>query len=550
VRARAGASRRATHGRAPVRSPGPRWWQRGVIYQIYPRSFQDSTGDGVGDLPGIIQRLDYLRWLGVDAIWISPFYPSPMADFGYDVSDHEDVDPRFGTMADYDLLLAEAHRRKIRVILDYVANHTSDQHPWFLASRASRQNPTRDWYIWRDPAPDGGPPNNWRAVFGGSAWTLDAATGQYYLHAFLPEQPDVNWRHPGAREAMLGVLRFWLDRGVDGFRIDALRHVAKDLRLRDNPPNPRYRPGDDPYRALLPRYSTDQPMVYPLVAAMRAITAAYGDDRVLIGELYLPIRRLVTYYGRRGDGLHLPFNFHLLDTPWGAQAVRRVIRAYEAALPAEAWPNWVLGNHDRSRVATRIGAAQARVAAMLLLTLRGTPTLYYGDELGMANVPIPRDRVQDPFEMNVPGKGLGRDPERTPMPWEPGPGAGFTSGDPWLPLGADADRRNVAGLRQDRRSILTLYRRLLALRRRSVALRTGACRHVEARGGVLTYIRGSDYVVALNLTLAEQRVELPRLARGGRVLLSTHLDRSDRAVPRRLPLRSAEGVVILCCRGS
>jgi alpha-glucosidase len=524
------------------------WWQRGVVYQIYPRSFQDSNGDGVGDLPGITRRLPYLAWLGVDAVWISPFYPSPMVDFGYDVSDHTAVDPLFGSLADFDGLVAEARRLGIRVIVDFVANHTSDRHPWFRASRRSRDDPQRDWYLWRDPASDSGPPTNWLAVFGGRAWTLDPATGQYYYHAFLPEQPDLDWRHPAVRAAMLDVMRFWLDRGVAGFRIDALRHLIKDARFRDNPPNPRYGPGDDPYRALRPRYTTDHPEVHEAIAAMRSVSDRYPGS-ALIGELYVPIERLVTYYGREGRGLHLPFNLHLIQTPWTRAAIAQLIADYEAALPASAWPNWVLGNHDRSRVASRVGPRQARVAAMLLLTLRGTPTLYYGDELGMTDVPIPPDRVQDPFEKNVPGRGLGRDPERTPMPWEPGPGAGFTTGQPWLPLGADADARNVACLREDPGSILSLYRRLLALRRTTPALMGGAWDAVPSPDGVLAYRRSYErgaWLIALNLTAAPHVVASPAEASGGWVRVSTHLDRADEAVGETIALRPDEGLVIEC----
>ena len=370
------------------------WWQRGVIYQIYPRSFQDSDGDGIGDLNGIAARLDHLVALGVDAIWISPFYPSPMADFGYDVADHCDVDPIFGTLDDFDRLLDAAHARGLKLILDFVPNHTSDRHPWFIESRRSRDGPRRDWYVWRDPAPDpgpdsapgGGPPNNWLSEFGGPAWTLDRATGQYWYHAYLPEQPDLNWRNPGVRAAMLDVLRFWFRRGVDGFRVDAIHHLFKDEALRDNPPNPDYRTGMSPRRRLIRQHTTDLPEVQGAVREMRALVSSYGD-RVLIGEAWLPFDRLIAYYGESLDCFHLPFNFHLIGARWEAGALRRVIAEYEALLPAGAWPNWVLGNHDRSRLASRVGAAQARVAAVLLCTLRGTPTLYYGDELGMADVP-------------------------------------------------------------------------------------------------------------------------------------------------------------------
>jgi alpha-glucosidase len=518
------------------------WWQRGVIYQVYPRSFQDSNGDGVGDLPGILARLDHLVALGVDAVWISPIYPSPMADFGYDVAGYCDVDPVFGTLDDFDRLVAAAHARGLRVILDYVPNHSSDRHPWFIESRASRASPKRDWYVWRDPAPDGGPPNNWLGEFGGPAWTLDAATGQYWYHAYLPQQPDLNWRNPAVREAMLDVLRFWFDRGVDGFRVDAIHHLVEDAGFRDNPPNPDWRPGMSPARRVLRVRTMDQPEVHDAIAAMRRVADAYPGDRVLIGEAYLPIDRLMAYYGRDLSGFHLPFNFHLLSTPWEAGAIADLIRRYEAALPPGGWPNWVLGNHDRSRLASRVGPAQARVAAMLLLTLRGTPTIYQGEELGMEDVPIPPDRVQDPWERRVPGLGLGRDPVRTPMQWDSGPVAGFTTAaEPWLPLAADHRAVNVAAQVADPGSTLALYRALLALRRAEPALSVGALDAVAGEGDVLTYGRrhaptGRRLRVALNLG-AETR---PLAGGDGRtLLLSTHAGGAD---PNRL--RPAEGLVL------
>ncbi|HEY2592077.1 MAG TPA: alpha-amylase family glycosyl hydrolase, partial [Steroidobacteraceae bacterium] len=373
------------------------WWRRGVLYHIYPRSFMDTNGDGIGDLRGIASRLDYLCELGVDALWLSPIYPSPMADFGYDVGDYTSIDPVFGTLEDFDALLAEAHHRGLKLVLDFVPNHTSECHPWFLESRASRASPRRDWYIWRDPASDGGPPNNWLSSFGGSAWRLDPGTAQYYYHAFLEAQPDLNWRNPRVRAAMHDVLRFWLDRGVDGFRVDVLWHLIKDAQFRDNPPNPEYRHGEPPHAQQVMLYSADRPEIHEVVAELRRIVDEY-DERVLIGEIYLPIERLVAYYGADLRGAHLPFNFQLIETVWDARGIARMIDQYEAAVPARAWPNWVLGNHDKPRIATRVGVPQARVAAMLLLTLRGMPTMYYGDELGMRNVPIPPELVQDPYE--------------------------------------------------------------------------------------------------------------------------------------------------------
>jgi alpha-glucosidase len=537
----------SAEGRSGRGAGEARWWQHGVVYQIYPRSFQDSTGDGIGDLPGITRRLDYLRWLGVNAVWISPFYPSPMADFGYDVSDYRDVHPMFGTLADFDRLVEEAHRCGIRVIVDYVPNHTSDQHPWFLESRSSRDNPKRNWYIWKDPAPDGGPPNNWLSNFGGPAWTWDERTEQFYYHAYLREQPDLNWRDPEVREAMLDVLRFWLERGVDGFRLDALRQIGKDAHFRDNPPNPGWEPGQGPYKRLLPVYSADRPETIEYVAEMRRVADGYGET-LLIGELYVSIERLMDYYGTaEAAGCQLPANFHLISTRWEAREVDALIHRYEGALPEHGWPNWVLGNHDKPRLASRVGAEQARVAAMLLLTLRGTPTIYYGDELAMRDVPIPPDRVQDPWEKNVPGLGLGRDPERTPMQWDAGESAGFTTGTPWLPLAEDHRERNVEAQREDPDSMLSLYRRLLALRAAEPALETGGYRPLDAGDDLVVYLRerqGHRFLVALNFGPEPGRVTAPELAARGSVVAATRVAREGQRVQGELEVPGGEGMVV------
>ncbi len=477
------------------------WWRQGIFYQVYPRSFRDTDGDGVGDLRGITERLPYLCSLGVDAVWLSPVFPSPMADFGYDISDYTGIDPLFGAMEDFDALIAAAHQAGLKLILDLVPNHTSDQHPWFVESRSSRDNPKRDWYIWREPAADGGPPNNWLSEFGGSAWAYDAETGQYYYHAFLAQQPDLNWRHPEVREAIYEAMRFWLRKGVDGFRVDVIWHLIKDAEFRDNPPNPLFHDGRPPHERILTRYSTDQPEVHDVIAEMRRVTDAFGS-RVLIGETYLPLHRLVAYYGNDLGGAHLPFNFALLSTLWSARSIEKIIADYEAALPMGAWPNWVLGNHDRPRVASRVGPEQARVAAMLLLTLRGTPTLYYGDEIGMLQQTIAPDQVRDPFEKNVPGIGVGRDGSRTPMQWDATEYAGFSTSAPWLPLAADFVRENVANLEADARSILHLYKALIALRKRLPQLASGHYVPVAAQGDLLLYRRVSDgpaVTVALNL---------------------------------------------------
>ncbi len=476
------------------------WWREGVFYQIYPRSYQDSNGDGVGDLPGITDRLDHLSGredsLGIDAIWLSPFYPSPMADFGYDVADYCDVDPAFGTLADFDRLLAEAHRREIRVVVDLVPNHTSDRHPWFRSARSSREDPKRDWYVWADPRRGGGPPNNWLAVFGHrrAAWTLDPATGQYYLHHFLPEQPDLNWRNEEVRRAIDDVIRFWLDRGVDGFRVDVAHGLLKDERLRNNPRL---------FAGRRRKRNWDLDEVHEIHRRWRKVLDEY-PDRMAVGEVFPEggLGRLVRYYGN-DDELHMPFNFQFLEQPWQADRFRDVVERWERLLPDHAWPDYTLSNHDRSRAATRYGLENARVAAMLLLTLRGTPFIYYGEEIGMTDVPIPPERVVDV---------AGRDPERTPMQWDASANAGFTTGAPWLPMAADADRVNVAEQRRDPTSLLSFYRRLLRIRRASDALRTGTYRSLPSPRGVYLFERaaaGERLTVALNFTATRRRIALP-----------------------------------------
>ncbi|MEA2867955.1 MAG: alpha-glucosidase [Bradyrhizobium sp.] len=522
------------------------WWRDGVFYQIYPRSFQDANADGVGDIVGIIDRLPYLLTLGVDAVWLSPIFPSPMADFGYDISDYTWIDPLFGTVEDFDALVDAAHSSGLKIILDLVPNHTSDQHPWFIESRNSQDNPKRDWYIWRDPGPDGGPPNNWLSEFGGGAWAYDASTGQYYYHAFLAQQPDLNWRNPAVREAIYDVMRFWLRKGVDGFRVDVLWHLIKDAEFRDNPPNPNYVEGRPPHEKILTRYSTDQPEVHDVIAEMRRVTDEF-ESRVLIGEIYLPVQRLVAYYGNDLTGAQMPFNFALLSTLWSARSIEKIIADYEGALPAGAWPNWVLGNHDRPRVASRVGPDQARVAAMLLLTLRGTPTLYYGDEIGMRQVAITPDQVRDPFEKNVPGIGVGRDGCRTPMQWDATPNAGFSTSMPWLPVAHDFAHENVVNLEADARSILSLYKALIKLRKETPALMSGDYAPIAAQGDLLLYRRQSEgkaVVVALNLGAEPVSVTSSSIGFGSEIVLSTFLDRQHESIEGVLDLRGNEGVIV------
>ena len=533
------------------------WWQTGIIYQIYPRSFQDSDGDGVGDLNGIRRRLDYLQALNVDAIWISPIFPSPMHDFGYDVADYCDIHPLFGTLDDFDRLLAEAHGRGLRVILDLVPNHTSEEHAWFVESRSSRDNPKRDYYIWADPAPGAGPPetrrpNNWETHFGGPAWTYDAHTGQFYMHQFHRSQPELNYRHPDVLPAMLDNMRFWLDRGVDGFRVDVIWLMLKDAGLRDEPPNPDAAPDARPFDRLQHIYTADVDGIHDIVRRMRAVLDEY-DERMMVGEIYLPLERLMTYYGD-GDECHMPFNFQLISLPWNARAIGDYIGRYEAALPPDGWPNWVLGNHDQHRIATRVGPAQARVAQMLLLTLRGTPTCYYGDEIGMVDVPIPFEECMDPAALQQPElyQVWGRDPERTPMQWDDSTHAGFArqGARPWLPLAADYRARNVAAQDGDPASMLALFRRLTALRRAEPALNRGAIELVDVGvKDVLAYRRtaaGSDgFVVVLNLGGKSHTLDLAVVgAAAAEVILSTDPDRQAGALTEAFNLAAHEGVIL------
>ena len=438
------------------------WWRHAVVYQIYPRSFQDSDGDGVGDLRGIARRLDHLVDLGVNAFWLSPIYPSPLADFGYDVSDYADIDPRLGTLTDFDELVSAAHRRGLRVLLDLIPNHTSIEHPWF------REHP--DWYVW---SPSAGPPNNWVSAFGGPAWSRDELSGRWYLHSFYPEQPDLDWRHPEVVEAMQDVLRFWLDRGVDGFRLDAIDRLLKDEQLRDEPPaaKPFPFPVHDDAAGLARARTTNQPEVATALAKLREA----AGDAFLVGEVYLP----ADDYPRYLESLDAVFAFPLLFSPWDAARLRQAIVS-----SADLSVAWVLSSHDFDRLATRVGPENLRSAAMLLLTLPGPAFIYQGDELGMPNGPGDQqahDRA-------------GRDPLRHPMQWEGTPTAGFTTGKPWLPL-VDPLERSVEAQRADPGSLLAFYRRLIRLR---PALGQGF-RPLPSADGVVAFERG-EHVVAVNVT--------------------------------------------------
>lgn len=532
--------------------PDTPWWQTAIIYQIYPRSFMDSNGDGVGDLNGITERLDYLQRLGVDALWLSPVYQSPMKDHGYDVSDYTAIDPLFGTVADFERLLAAAHQRDMRLILDFVPNHTSDQHAWFVESRGSKDSAKRDWYVWHDPKPGGDPPNNWRSYFGGGAWTLDEATGQYYLHLFAVEQPDLNWRNPAVKDAVFDSLRFWLDRGVDGFRFDVIDRLYKDEQWRDDPINPDYDPDrDQPAAATQRIYSENRPEVHDLIKDFQRLVKAYGDDRVTIGEIAYSDdpATMVPFYGdSASDEMDIPFNFALLLLSWDAKSIRDFIHDYERLVPNYGWTNYVLGNHDVPRLATRVGGDGARVAAMLLLTLRGTPFIYYGDELGMQNVPIPQRYIQDPQGIYSPTHT--RDAARTPMRWNAEAYAGFSTVEPWLPVGEGYEQNNVEAQTADPGSMLNFYRALIAYRRANPVMQVGSYTELDyAPRGCLAYLReldGERRLVVLNLTGEEKRVVAAGVDSDGQgnVALSTHPDHPATVTLRGIALRPHEGLLI------
>ncbi len=527
------------------------WWKHGVIYQIYPRSFMDSNGDGIGDIAGITGKLDYIRDLGVDAVWLSPINSSPMHDFGYDISDYRGIEPIFGTPAEFDRFIREAHRRGIRVIMDLVLNHTSHLHPWFVESRSSRTSPKRDWYIWHDGI-NGKPPNNWMASFGGRAWEWDEATGQYYLHSFLKEQPDVNWRNPALRKAMWGEVKFWLDRGVDGFRLDVVNWFIKDDKLRSNPftigEHPR------PYDMQKHIYDRNRPETHDIVREFRKLLDRY-DSRMSVGEVFAekpgdPVLS-ASYLGDGTDELHLAFDFSLIFTPWDARAFQERVSMYDAHVPPRGWPCWVLSNHDQPRSLSRLGRgkdalARARVAAVMLLTLRGTPFIYYGEEIGMRDGKVRRRELKDPVGVKYWPFNNGRDPERTPMQWSDADHAGFSTGTPWLPLGRDFHEVNVERESRDPGSMLSFYRELLRLRREKPALNRGAWIAAEdLPRGVMAYYRifsEQECFVALNFGAKPRSVQVEDDSMW-KVIFSTRSTRGEVYASLRFTLAPFEAVI-------
>ncbi len=554
------------------------WWKKAVFYQIYPRSFQDSNGDGVGDLKGIISRLDYLNdgttnSLGVDAIWFSPFFKSPEFDYGYDIVDYCDIDPRYGTLADFDRLLEEAHRRNIMVVLDLVVNHTSYLHPWFLESRSSRDNAKRDWYVWKDgKGRKRKPPNNWRTHFFGSAWTWDEKTQQYYLHSFLKEQPDLNWYNPEVREAVGDVIHFWLGRGVDGFRLDVAHHYCKDRQFRNNPPFFIRDRGLDKTRLsdrtlmanimkllALPtmqygKYNQHQPETHQVLKEFRHIFDSY-QAKTSVGEILGDDAALVaSYYGEKNDELHMNFYFELANCRWKAGAFRRCIERWERNLPENAWPAQTFSNHDLVRAISRYdhggnGDKRARLLMLILLTLRGTPFIYYGEEIAMKEVKLAKNQLKDPVGVKWYPVHRGRDGCRTPMQRDDSNYAGFSNSAPWLPVGSELSRRSVAAQQNDPNSQFSLVRELIRLRKSLPALLEGSYSSVTegVSADCFCYLRETDQqkiMVCVNFSFRRQNADPGSLNGESRIIFSTEPERELEIINFPLTLEPGEGCII------
>ncbi len=502
------------------------WWKTGTVYQIYPRSFFDSNKDGVGDIRGIIEKLDYLHWLGIDAVWISPVNTSPMYDFGYDISNYRDIDPVYGNLKDFDRFISESHKLGIKIIMDLVINHSSHLHQWFAESRSSRVNPKRDWYIWRDGNGEK-PPNNWKSAFGGSAWEWDDTTGQYYLHSFLKEQPDFNWRNVELKNAVFEDVRFWLDRGVDGFRLDVVNWYVKDKKFRNNPFTVK------PLDPEKHKYDRNRPETHDIIKELRTLVDSY-DDRVCVGEVFSLMpgnpELSASFLGNGEDELHLAFDFSIMYRLWSARQFYRSLKRWYKAIPEKGWPCNVLSNHDQPRGRSRYMGkeacdARARVAAVFLLTLRGTPFLYYGEEIGMSNTKLARSEIVDPLGKKFWPIYKGRDVSRTPMQWDQSDYAGFSTVRPWLPVNSDYEKVNAAAQMKDRYSILNLYRKLISLRKKNKALTLGEwIPVVKGKNNVFAYFRiynDETIFVALNFSSAPRKIKAGNRGQW-RVILSTH----------------------------
>lgn len=529
------------------------WFRNTVLYQIYPRSFFDSNGDGIGDLRGITQRLRYLNGdddsLGIGAIWLSPFYPSPMNDFGYDITNHCDVDPIFGNLDDFAQLLTEAHRRGIKVFIDLIPNHTSDQHPWFKESKSGRDDPRRGWYTWRDPGLDGGPPNNWLSVFGGSAWTMDDSSGQYYLHSYLREQPDLNWENAGVREAIRQIMRFWLDLGVDGFRVDAVYSISKDVKLRDDPFNPAFVSGANPYEEHIHTNSKEGAKLYEYMELMTNVLRAYTDRFMVFEASPNLTNRSDSYLGlyeHVDPMVSAPFNFEGIHANWDPSEFREFIDRFQTNMHPTYVPVYCMGNHDQHRVASRIGVMQARASALMQLSLPGMPVIYYGDELGMTDGDIGPEDVKDTFEIQVPGQGLGRDPERTPMQWDGSQNAGFSKVKPWLPINPNYTRINANEESRDPRSSLKLYKQLIDLRQKHDALRYGSYQSLDISNDKIfcyeRHVQNETMITIINFNDDEQIVEDEVLK--GEILISSRDDSKIKKAAGSIRLLPYEAVIL------
>lgn len=492
------------------------WWRGAVIYQIYPRSFADGNNDGVGDFKGITEKLDYVASLGVDGVWLSPFYKSPMADFGYDVSDYCDIDPLFGTMADFDAFLKGAHERGLKIIIDLVLSHTSNQHPWFVESRSNRNNTKADWYVWADPKEDGSPPNNWQSVFGGSSWQYETRRGQYYLHNFLKEQPDLNVRNPQVQEALLDAARFWLDKGVDGFRLDAVNFCIHDEKLRDNPPAPRHESESNflfhPYSMQDHLFDKSQPETLDFLRRLRRLTNQYGA-RVMVGEIGEKTHKLSAQYTATPDLLHTAYSFALLDKPYSAQRFRDVILDFSSQ-PGDGWPSWAFSNHDVMRTATRWGGerpdpAQVKMLIALLCCLPGMIFIYQGEELGLTEADLSFENLKDPYGIYGWPEFKGRDGCRTPMPWDDKkPNAGFSETQPWLPVPDEHRKQAVCAQESDKNSILNFTRHFLGWRKQHQSLIKSEAEFIDHAEPVLVFRRG-DVICGFNLKEVPAPLALP-----------------------------------------